>query len=528
MAAATPALKPVGRDEISAQCEGGAPRWYWAPAAQLTPPSAAVLAASPAIASVWHSPSSRRKVERALQDALAASRGSTGSVCVRQLSWVEHPAVRSTPLGQPAYGAFAAADLAAGTCLGWYAGELICGDELLDEFSARLSGSYAATYIPDDPLLLPDREDMLEIDGSRLRNEMAFINDHRWSTSLDAHGEQRPPDGWPTGPNLELQQKVCVSLWPCRPAAQWMPLTPERCLVCPPSCLFDLAHDLACPPSCQLVRLLEPGSPDGGGSVGWSVVGLWPCMQVVVGPEPIGAGAELLLDYGCDYWAIAGGRLSAAGATKAVSLDLHATEGRWACPVLGAWRAGAGACKLAICGSGQPAGTADGVPVHPTPTPVPALAPALASIAGGVDAGGVGLFATEPLAAGEQVFVERPWACVLEFGQDGLACDHCAGPASAALGCCADSGGADSGGAGHGECRVSYCSTGCRDESSLLYHRLLCRPGWQAFASHAEVSRPERHHDLRGCVALVLLATRDIPGHLFGGVCHDVGTWLHL
>lgn len=406
-------------------------------------PSEAVRRRFPGIAAAWL-PRRRKRLIKALRELEPPAETAIG-----RLVNPAHPVVRAA--NEPksaAFGLFATAPLRAGALVGWYSGEVVLSTEV------RQEGAYAASFVVDeelergfaqidenaepDPVVMVDdgvggwtqARPAVDIDASRLRTKLAFINDHRWDA---LHQRPDPPsDDWPQGPNVELRQ-VAVQMHDEE-------MRCGRCGIDPPSV-----------------------AGDGGECDAW-----WPLMGVYA-IEDVAAGTELLLDYGEDYWRrmrqlsalrsmLAGlpfgpSRLDTAAiplmpADAAIWLLDHASGGRrWQ-----EWRA---------CRSG---GRICRGSVHP-------------SLLCGA---GVGLMASCDLKQGQVILAERPLCAVPDFGwgadgscdraldsSDGVRCDHCTARIPAVL----------AGAAPNVRCTgcgVAFCSAACRDEADSRYHRRLC------------------------------------------------------
>ncbi len=443
---------PVEASEMSRGEDGASGGWVFmdeaeragALAGPCCAPSEAVQRRFPGIAAAWLPPR-RQRLLNALRDLEPPAETAIG-----RLVNPAHPVVRAaSECSLAAYGLFATATLQAGALVGWYSGEVVLSTEV------RLEGAYAASFVVDeelergfqhvnvnaevDPVVMVDdgvggwtpARPAVDIDASRLRTKLAFINDHRWDALHQR--TDAPSYAWPQGPNVELRQ-VAVRLHDEE-------MRCGRCGVDP----------------------LPVASGTGGDCDAW-----WPLMGVYA-VEDVAAGTELLLDYGEDYWRrmrqlnalhsmLAGlssgpSRLDTASiplmpADAAMWLLDHAMGGRrWQ-----EWRA---------CRSG---GRICRGSVHP-------------SLLCGA---GVGLMAACDLKQGQVIMAERPLCAVPDFGwgedtscesaldsSDGVRCDHCTARIPAVL---------------HGTapnvrcngCGVAFCSVACRDEADSRYHQRLC------------------------------------------------------
>ena len=238
-------------------------------------PSQAAQARFPGLGKAWH-PRRRQRLIKAIRELEPAA-----TTVVGRLVCPLHPAVEGAG-GSAAYGLFAAAPLRPGELVGWYGGEVMLSSEV------RQDGAYTASFVVDDELeeervhrrpacgdaepvgmvtdgdggWMPARP-AVDIDASRVRSKVAFINDHRWD-ALHRRSEL-PPADWPMKPNVELRQVV-------------LRLHDEelQCGVC----------------GDQFPQLLDHS---GRCDAWWPMMGVYALSDVPV-------GTELLLDYGEDYW----------------------------------------------------------------------------------------------------------------------------------------------------------------------------------------------------------------------------------
>ena len=255
----------------------------------LSIPSAGVLAAFPGIEACWNSRPKRLQVEQAL--AVAAAETYTA-----QLHSPNHPAVASTgPDGERPHGLFARVAIKRGDLIGWYGGELVMASELTSESQARLFGEYTACFKVDedlDPQSAPppgSRRRTIQIDASRLRCRMAFVNDWRWD-AMHSRLDLPPPPS-----QMQMQQWLMKWMAPHE--------APPTARVLPPALCEDPLTSWVLGPNAEFKQVamrlcdcLWPDSEDRAAAAAW-----WPLMSVVASAD-IAAGEEILLDYGGGYW----------------------------------------------------------------------------------------------------------------------------------------------------------------------------------------------------------------------------------
>ena len=445
-------------------------------------PSAAARRRFPGLAAAWQ-PLRRRRLLKALRELEAPAEMET---TIRRLFCPAHPAVLGAAhSGSTAHGVFAGpAGLREGDLVGWYSGELVMSTEV------KLGGAYAASFVVDEeledasrpnagrdeeePSVLVDdgeggwlkRQPAVDIDASRLRTKLAFINDHRW----DAMHQRTdpPPEDWPAEPSVEMRQ-VALRL-----------------------------HDEE-----LLCGVCGEADLEGSDCDAW-----WPLMGVYAVTD-VPAGVELVMDYGEDYWrrmrqlsalhALIEGKPTGVGSkldTSVIPLD-PSDAALW---------------LITNDENAEP---------EPEPEPLPPMAVGhcqrwqdwracrsagricRASVQPSLLPGaGLGITVSCDLREGDVIFVERPLCALPDLGwgedatcadspideSEGVRCDHCTAniyPSTdgSTLRCPAPA------------CGVAYCSPECKHEAARRYHHRLCGCGskpdgvegaWLAFLKFAE------------------------------------------
>jgi len=193
--------EPVSRVAVSSLLQRNLPQWQFTDAWHYPPPSDAVIAQFPSVAKAWNDHGST--VSRSMCAV-------TRPVYIGRLQSLSQPV-------RPAYGLFAGCFIAAGSDIGHYCGKLMTCADVAHEGALREHGRYALDLdlADENPLYsLGGSPDVLVVDASLHRNEMAFINDFRQkpitrSDSSGGGGDSSVQCGLERTPNVDTPTGVC-------------------------------------------------------------------------------------------------------------------------------------------------------------------------------------------------------------------------------------------------------------------------------------------------------------------------------